>query len=402
MRFRLTYWLVAFLAAVLAVSSLALYFYVRQDLVERSELRISNWADDLLVDIAEKPDLFQKHPAKFILPANSSEFAGARVLVQLMDDKGKLLARSPGLKLSALPFTLGEDDVLKDMMLEDGTRLKIYQRQIDVGGRLLGYVIVGANSSDIPGVLHNLRNILIVIMLGALVMIGLGVGAFTSLSVVERQRKFLSFASHELRTPLAVIAGNAEVALRRELSPEGYQETLRAIKEESDWMNKLVANFLFVSRSEMGGEKPKKVAFNFGELLADSASALKKRYPHKNLTIVLPPEAEIKADPDRIRQVVNNLLENAAIHTAEYGKIEIRLAAKHSGYVLEIADNGAGIEPRLQKKIFDAFYRIEQKENEGMGLGLAITKWIVAAHGGRIEVKSDKGHGATFTVFFPR
>jgi signal transduction histidine kinase len=402
MRFRLTYWLVAFLAAVLAVSSLALYFYVRQDLVERSELRISNWADDLLVDIAEKPDLFQKHPARFILPANSSEFAGSRVLVQFMDGKGKLLARSPGLKLSALPFTLGEDDVLKDMMLEDGTRLKIYQRQIDVGGQVLGYVIVGANSSDIPGVLHNLRNILIVIMLGALVMIGLGVGAFTSLSVVERQRKFLSFASHELRTPLAVIAGNAEVALRREHSPEEYRETLRAIKEESDWMNKLVANFLFVARSETGGEKPKKVEFNFGELLADSASALKKRYPHKNLTIVLPPEAEIKADPDRIRQVVNNLLENAAIHTAEDGRIEIRLRDRARSYVLEIEDNGAGIEPRLQKKIFDAFYRIEQKENEGMGLGLAITKWIVAAHGGRIEVRSTPGRGATFRVYLPK
>ena len=402
MRFRLTYWLIAFLAAVLAVSSLALYYYVRQDLVERSELRISNWADDLLVDIAEKPELFQKQPAEFILPANSNEFAGSRVLVQLMDDKGNLLARSPGLKLSALPFTLGEDDILKDIVLEDGTRLKIYQRQIDVNGKLLGYVIVGANSSDIPGVLHNLRNVLIVIMLGTLVLIGLGVGAFTSLNLVERQRKFLSFASHELRTPLSVIAGNAEVALRREHSPDEYKEALRTIKDESDWMNKLVANFLFISRSEMGGEKPKKVDFNFGELLADSASALKKRYPGKILTLVLPPEAEFHADPDRIRQVVNNLLENAASHTAGNGKIEIRLTAQPRGYVLSIADNGVGIEPRLQKKIFDAFYRIEQKENEGMGLGLAISKWIVSAHGGRIEVKSDKGHGATFSVYLPK
>jgi signal transduction histidine kinase len=402
MRFRLTYWLVAFLAAVLAISSLALYFYVRQDLVERAELRISNWADDLLVDIAEKPELFQKQPAKFILPSKSNEFAGSRVLVQLIDEKGNLLARSPGLKLSALPFTLGEDDVLKDIALEDGTRLKIYQRQIDIGGKLLGYIIVGANSSDIPGVLHNLRNVLITIMLSALVLIGLGVGAFTSLSVIERQKKFLSFASHELRTPLSVIAGNAEVALRRERLAEEYKEALQTIKEESDWMNKLVANFLFVSRSEMGGEKPKKVKFNFGELLTDSASALKKRYPRKDLTLVLPSEAEIKADPDRIRQVVNNLLENAASHTAENGKIGIKLADGPTGYVLEIADNGSGIEPQLQKKIFDAFYRIEQKENEGMGLGLAITKWIVASHGGRIEVKSEKGRGATFTVYLPK
>ena len=402
MRGRLIYWLIVFLAAVLAVSSLALYFYVRQDLVERTELRISNWADDLLVDIAEKPDLFQKQPAEFILPSQSNEFAGSRMLVQLMDGQGRLLARSPGLKLSALPFTLGEDDILKDIELEDGTRLKIYQRRIEVEGKVLGYIIVGANSSDIPGVLHNLRNVLIVIMFSTLVLIGFGVAAFTSASLLERQRKFLSFASHELRTPLSVIAGNAEVALRRDLTPDEYKEALQAIKEESDWMNKLVANFLFVSRSEMGGEKPKKTAFNFGDLLTDSASALKKRYPGKNLTIVLPAEAEINADPDRIRQVINNLLENAASHTAENGKIEIRLSAQPRSYVLEIADNGVGIEPRLQKKIFDAFYRIEQKENEGMGLGLAITKWIVAAHGGRIEVKSEPGRGATFKVYLPK
>jgi signal transduction histidine kinase len=402
MRFRLIPLLIIFLTAVLATASLSLYFYVQRDLVESAELRISNWADDLLVDIAEKPELFQQHPAEFILPSKSSEFAGSRVLVQLMDSRGNLLARSPGLKLSSLPFTLGEDDVLKDIELEDGTRLKIYQRQIDVEGKIIGYLIVGANSSDIYGVLSNLRDVLIVIMLCLLVILGFGVGSFTSLSVIERQKRFLSFASHELRTPLSIIAGNAEVALRRELAPEEYKEALRTIKEESDWMNKLVANFLFVSRSEVGGEKPKKTKFNFAELLTDSASALKKRYPGKNLTIVLPPEAEIKADPDRIRQVVNNLLENAATYTAEAGKIEIKLTSQPSGYVLEITDNGIGIEKRLQKKIFDAFYRIEQKENEGMGLGLAITKWIVNSHGGRIAVKSVQGQGTTFTVNLPK
>ena len=402
MRLRLIPFLVIFLAVVLAGAALTLYFYVQQNLVERTELRISNWADDLLVDIAEQPESFLKQPEKFILPSQSSEFAGSRVLVQLMDDKGRLLARSPGLKLNALPFTLGEDDVLKDFELEDGTRLKIYQRQIDVGGRVLGYVIVGANSSDIPGVLNNLRNVLVVVMLGALALIGFGVYAFTSASLLERQRKFLDFASHELRTPLSVIAGHAEVALRREQSPAGYQETLRTIKEESDWMNKLVANFLFLSRSEAGGERPKKSLFNFGELLTDAASALKKRYPRKDLTLVLPPEAGIKADPDRIRQLVNNLLENAAKYTAEDGRIGIKLSADPTGYTLEVGDNGVGIAPPLRKKIFDPFYRIDQKANEGMGLGLAISRWIVAAHGGRISVRSEPGRGSTFTVYLPK
>ncbi len=402
MRLRLIPWLVVFLAAVLTAASLALYFYVRQDIVERTELRIANWADDLLVDIAERPDAFLRHPEKFILPSQSSEFAGSRVLVQLVDKHGRLLARSPGLKLSALPFTPGEDDVLKDMEMEDGTRLKVYQRRIDIEGRQLGYLIVGANSSDIPGMLRNLRNVLIVISLCLLVLIGFGAAAFTSASLLERQRRFLSFASHELRTPLAVIAGHAEVALRQERTPSGYQEALRTIKEESDWMNKLVANFLFLSRSEAGVERLKKITFNLGELLADAASALKQRYPGKTLTLVLPPEADICADPDRVRQVVNNLLENAAKYTAADGRIAVKLSAPGRDYVLEITDDGPGIEPRLQRKIFDPFYRIEQKAHEGMGLGLAISQWIVTAHGGRIGVKSEPGRGTTFTVRLPK
>ncbi|MDD5594576.1 MAG: HAMP domain-containing sensor histidine kinase [Candidatus Margulisbacteria bacterium] len=402
MRFRLISWLTLFLAIVLLGSSLVLYFYLKQNLIESAELRLSNWADDSLVEIAENPGLFQKNPAKFILPAKTNEFAGSRMLVQFMDRSGQLLARSPGLKLNSLPFSIGDDDVLKEVVLEDGTQLKVYQRLINVEGKDLGYIIVGLHTSYITGVLDNLRNILIVVMFCVLVILGLGVNAFASLNVIERQKRFLSFASHELRTPLSIISGNAELALRGDPAREEYKETLKTIKEESDWMNKLVANFLFVSRSEMGGEKPKKMNFNFGELLAEAASSLKKRYPSKNITINLPDEATIKADPDRLRQVVNNLLENAASHTSADGKIAITLSDRPRQYVLEIADNGTGIEKTLQKKIFDAFYRIEQKENEGMGLGLAITKWIVASHGGRIEVKSEKGLGAAFTVYLPK
>lgn len=401
MRFRLISLLIVFLALVLGLSSFVLYYSIKANLIEGIELRISNLADDIVVEIAENPALFQKAPARFIVPSKSNELIASRLLVQFMDKDGNLLARSPGLVHNLLPFTKDEDDILKDIELEDRTRFKFYQRKIEVEGRDFGYVIVGSPISYIYSVLDNLRNVLIIIGAGILIILGFGVNAFTSMAVIERQRKFLSFASHELRTPLSVISGTAEVALRGPL-PDEHKKTLNAIKEESDWLNKLVSDFLFISRNEMGKEKLNKTKFNLGDLLAEAASAVKQRYPQKEFTINLSPEAEIKADHDRLKLVVNNLLENAAKYTEENGKINITLTALPNQFMVEVADNGVGIEKKLQKKIFDPFYRIEQKDNVGMGLGLAITKWIVDAHGGNIQVRSEKSQGSTITVYLSR
>lgn len=401
MRFRLIALLIVFLALVLGIASFVLYYSIKANLIEGVELRISNLADDIVVDIAETPDLFRKDPAKFVIPSKSNELIASRLLVQFMDRDGNLLARSPGLVRNLLPFSKDEDDVLKDVELEDGARFKFYQRKIEVNGRDFGYVIVGTPVSYIYGVLNNLRNILLLIGAGILVILVFGVNAFASMDIIARQKKFLSFASHELRTPLSVISGTAEVALRGDLPPI-YKKTLSDIKEESDWLSRLVANFLFISRNEMGKEKINKIKFNLGDLVTEAASAIKQRYPDKNFTLNLPAEAQIKADPDRLRQVINNLLENAAKYTGDNGKIDLTLKALPGQFVLEVSDNGIGIKKKLQSKIFDPFYRIEQRDNVGMGLGLAITKWIVAAHGGRIKVKSEKGCGTTFTVFLPK
>jgi len=167
-------------------------------------------------------------------------------------------------------------------------------------------------------------------------------------------------------------------------------------------MNRLVSNLLLVFRKGLGKEMPRKVSFNLGELVADSASAVKSRYPGKVLVLNLPEEAEIKGDPDQLKQVISNLLENAARYTPKSGRIEVSLISEPKQFVLKVKDNGIGIKKSLQKKIFDAFYRVEQSDHKGMGLGLAIAKSIVEAHGGSIRVESEVGKGSTFTVCLPK
>ena len=223
-----------------------------------------------------------------------------------------------------------------------------------------------------------------------------------STNVLKNQSLFLSFASHELRTPLAVILGHAEVALRHSHSEEDYQETLKLIKNEADWMSRLVSNLLFIFRSQSGSEKLNKITFNLGEVLTEAASTIKKHFPNKKITLTLPEEGSIVADEDRIKQVINNLLENAAKNTDEDGSITLTLTEFPTQYKLEVKDNGIGIDPSKLTQIFDPFYRVDTANKEGMGLGLAISKWIIQSHKGSIQAESKLGLETIFTVWLPK
>ncbi|MBI5700939.1 HAMP domain-containing histidine kinase [Candidatus Saganbacteria bacterium] len=167
-------------------------------------------------------------------------------------------------------------------------------------------------------------------------------------------------------------------------------------------MDKLVSNLLLIFRSRGGTEKLNKRTFDLSELITNAASHLKKRYPTKNITLNLPDDSGLKADPDQIKKAINNLLENAAKNTAPDGKIQINLRSTGKEFIFEVSDNGIGIKKELQKNIFDAFYRIEQGKGEGSGLGLAIVKWVVDAHHGKVFVKSKEGKGSAFIVILKK
>lgn len=401
MRLKLSLWLMLFVSIIMILSACVLFFYFKKETIEGTEIRLSNWANQIEVAIAENPSAFHANPENFLFSSARNEFTSGSLLVQFMDPQGHLLAKSPGLTANDLPFSKTKDVLVQDIKFTDGVYLKTYQDTVIVNKRLLGYVIVGIPTTQAHHNLNKLRDLLIVVVFCTLVILGGGIYLLVSINVLHNQKLFLSFASHELRTPLAVILGHTEVALRRHHTEEAYKNTLKLIKNEADWMSRLISNLLFVFRSESGTEQLNKTTFHLGVLLTESASTIKKQFPNKKITLTLPEEGEIFADEDRLKQVIHNLLENAAKNTHENGCITLTLTAFPTQYKLEVKDNGIGIPPDTINKIFDPFYRVDTANKEGMGLGLAISKWIIQSHNGIIQAHSTPGQETIFTIWIP-
>ncbi len=224
---------------------------------------------------------------------------------------------------------------------------------------------------------------------------------------------FISVVSHELKTPVAIIKGYAETLRRPEArrNPALLEEMLTSITEEADRLARLVDDLLDASRLQAGG-------LPFRDIedvdLRFIARRVIERYQPQTTrhTLVLDftetPTGEfplIRGDPNRLEQVLDNLVSNAIKYSPRGGEVRIRGEATPVEVVISVSDQGIGIPLEDQERIFDRFYRVENPETRavsGTGLGLYLTRAIVRAHGGRCWVDSVPGQGATFYVALPR
>lgn len=222
---------------------------------------------------------------------------------------------------------------------------------------------------------------------------------------MARQLRFTADASHELRTPLTLIRGNAELLARHPDRPiREYADVVQDIIVESDRLGRLVADLLTLARA---GEGRLQLALTDVDLSAVAAALAREFEPlaaAKGLALYaeIAPDVHVRGDADRLRQLGVILLDNAVRYTRA-GSVTLRLTGGH-GAVLSVADTGPGITPEHLPYIFERFYRADSArspEQGGTGLGLAIAHWIVAAHGGHIEVTSAPGRGSTFSVRLP-
>jgi PAS domain S-box-containing protein len=221
----------------------------------------------------------------------------------------------------------------------------------------------------------------------------------------ERRIFFTRALVHELKTPLTPVLASSEL-LVSELTEEPYLSLAKNIHRGATNLNHRIDELLDLARGEIGMLQVNQVSVDTAPLLKSIGEEMRAMLAGNGQTLEvavpqsLPP---ILADEDRLRQVVLNLMINASKFTPEGGKIILRASANDKNLVVEIEDNGTGISPEEQKELFQPYRsRVSDKENlSGLGIGLALCKYIVELHGGKISVKSEVGKGSIFSFSIP-
>ncbi|WP_086347306.1 cell wall metabolism sensor histidine kinase WalK [Candidatus Enterococcus clewellii] len=227
----------------------------------------------------------------------------------------------------------------------------------------------------------------------------------------ERERReFVSNVSHELRTPLTSMRSYIE-ALNEGAwqNPEVAPDFLRVTLEETDRMIRMINDLLNLSRMDSGNSELQLEYVNFNELINfvldrfdmmvennDKKFTIRREFTKRDLWVEL--------DPDKIIQVLDNIMNNAIKYSPDGGEIICRLLETHSNVVFSITDNGLGIPKKDVNKVFERFYRVDKaraRAQGGTGLGLAISKEVIKAHNGSIWVESTEGQGSTFYISLP-
>ncbi|HJC46563.1 MAG TPA: HAMP domain-containing histidine kinase [Candidatus Lachnoclostridium pullistercoris] len=220
----------------------------------------------------------------------------------------------------------------------------------------------------------------------------------------EAEKQFTSDASHELRTPTAVILAQCSYARKHGESIEDYEEAISVIHRQAEKMSLLISRLLDITRLDLGTQKLKIEETDLSEM----ARVLCEEQDTGGRGITLEYEIEdgivIPADPFLLSRVIVNLLENGRKYGKENGHIRLRLFRQDREAVLTVADDGIGIAPENQEKIWQRFYQVNPSRGEGsgLGLGLSMVRQIVSLHGGQISVESRPGQGSTFTVRLPQ
>ena len=222
---------------------------------------------------------------------------------------------------------------------------------------------------------------------------------------IFRQQKFVSDASHELRTPATVIAGYIEILEKYGTEDkELMEESVEAIRSESQNMKNLLENLLFLARTDQDRQKIYKEKFDLSEVVGDVMKKMKKVCTTHEVELLKNDSAEIFADKTMILQMLRIFLDNATKYTPAGGKISVNSELVDGKIKLSISDTGIGIAPENIEKVFERSFRIDSenlvKDVRGSGLGLSIAKWIAENHNIKIEVASKLGEGTTFNLIW--
>jgi len=221
----------------------------------------------------------------------------------------------------------------------------------------------------------------------------------------NRLRRFVADASHELRTPVTTIRGYAELYRHGGLAtPVDLDQAMRRTEQESVRMASLVDDLLLLTRLDEGRPLARDVV-DLGVLGVDAAADARAVAPDREITAEVAADVTVEGDEDRLRQVVGNLVGNALVHTPAGTPVAVRVHNGGGRAVVEVHDDGPGMTPDVAARAFERFSRADASRSRhagGAGLGLAIVRAIVVAHGGAVALESAPDAGTTVRVDLPR
>ena len=459
LRVRLTLWYGTALALVLIIFSVVLYAItarnlrdgVDQSLEETATTAVRSLEGRGFLPLIDEDELISQFP----------ELTRIDKFFQIFTPSGTITIRSPNIKQHEVPLsrtaleaTFNGQTIFESAKYPNEPPLRVISVPINYRGRLLYIVQVGTSMESIEQTLQRFLILLLVAMPLALAValaggwflagralrpvdaitlaaqriaagdlsqrltksaasdeIGRLAATFNNMigrldSSFRQIRQFTSDASHELRTPLTVMKGETELVLRRPRPIEDYQSVLESNLEEIDRMSHIVDELLFLSRADIGEVKTESMPVALQTLVEDIHRQATLLGQERNVEVVLGTvmPSVVQGDELRLHELLLNLVENAVKYSHPGGKVELALVADSRHARLSVADQGIGIASTDHSRIFDRFFRTDVARShtkKGTGLGLAICAWIVEAHGGRIDVKSELGHGSIFTVTLP-
>jgi PAS domain S-box-containing protein len=228
-------------------------------------------------------------------------------------------------------------------------------------------------------------------------------------AALRTRDRFLSVAAHELKTPLTALRGYTDILRRRaereHTLSERDQRAVRVIDAQAKRLHGLIDSLLDIGRIHAGGFSVELKPLDLGGLVRRLVEELQPTLEQHTIHLEHPADALVVAgDAARLEQVVQNLLQNALKYSPSGGPVQVRVHRQDDRALLLVSDQGVGIPEAAQAHIFEQFYRaanVEEEGVQGMGIGLYVTKEILALHGGEISVVSHEGEGSTFTVSLP-
>jgi signal transduction histidine kinase len=290
---------------------------------------------------------------------------------------------------------------LQPFIAPEGHKPEIWRLRTGYGDRTIPEIIAARERP---------QRALMAILAGVL---GLGVffvvRAFArEVRVAEMKSTFVSSVSHDLKTPLALIQLFAEtLELGRLKNTDRANEYYRIINSEARKLTRLINNLLDFSKIEAGLRKYKLEALDLRTIAQRVVDSLESQFRHNQFTVALNlPDSPVPAlvDPDAAEQALENLLSNAMKYSPEHRDIAVEVDAWDRYGRIRVRDSGIGIPLRLQRKVFQKFYRVQTDAGtgpQGTGLGLAIVDHVMRGHNGFVRVDSEPGRGSTFTLHFP-